>query len=432
MKKVSFLTLGCKVNQYETEAMIELFKEKKYLISDIEDICDIYIINTCTVTNLSDRKSRQFISKARNTNPNSIIAVVGCYSQVSSTEVAKIDGVDLILGTNNRHKIVEYCEEAMSSTSIINKVEDIKKNKEFEQLSISNQNHMNRAYIKIQEGCSQFCSYCIIPMARGPIRSRNLEEIYDEASILAENGYKEIILTGIHVASYGLDFKNKLSLIDVIENVSTIDKIKRIRLSSVEPRIITEDFLLRAKNTNKFCDHFHLSLQSGSDRILKLMNRKYNTKEYSEKSELIRKFFPNAGLTTDIIVGFPGETIDDFNETLDFTEEILFSRIHVFKYSPRKGTKAASMKEQINGNTKKERSSLLIDKSEKNTNIILNSYINKELEVLFEDNAENNYLSGYSKNYLRVNIPYNKKYINEIRKVYITNVQNGELFGIIE
>ncbi len=289
MKKVSFLTLGCKVNQYETEAMMELFSNKGYEVSNNDEICDIYVINTCTVTNLSDRKSRQFISKAKSKNPQAIIAAVGCYSQVSTEEVLAIDGINVVLGTNNRAKIVEYCEEAMKTNKIINKVENIKTNKDFESLSITKQNHMTRAYIKIQEGCSQFCSYCIIPYARGPIRSRNLDEVYEEALLLSKNNFKEIILTGIHVASYGLDFKNNISLVDVIEKIATINSIKRIRLSSLEPRIITDDFLYRVKNTNKFCDHFHLSLQSGSDKILKLMNRKYETKEYLEKVKLIRK-----------------------------------------------------------------------------------------------------------------------------------------------
>lgn len=431
MKKVSFLTLGCKVNQYETEAMMELFKDRDYKISNIEEICDIYIINTCTVTNLSDRKSRQFISKARKINPDAIIAVVGCYSQVSSEEIAKLEGVDVIVGTNNRSKIVEYCEEAKNTGSLVNRVENIKTNKVFEKLSISNQNHMTRAYIKIQEGCSQFCSFCIIPMARGPIRSRDIEDIYDEAVSLANNGYKEIILTGIHVASYGLDFKTGISLIDVIEKISSIDLVKRIRLSSLEPRIIDEDFLSRAKSTNKFCDHFHLSLQSGSDRILKLMNRKYDSKIYKEKVDLIRETFPDAGITTDIIVGFPGETEDDFKDTLKFVEDIGFSKVHVFKYSQRAGTKAAEMENQIDGNIKKDRSDALINKSNNLTMKILESFIGKELEVLFEDKNQGEILNGYSRNYLRVNIPFNPNYINTIQKVSIRSIQNNELFGII-
>lgn len=432
MKKVSFLTLGCKVNHYETEAMTELFKEKGYEISTIDEICDIYIINTCTVTNLSDRKSRQFISKARKKNPNSIIAAVGCYSQVNPDEVSEIEGINVIVGTNNRAKIVEYCEEAKENKSILNKVESIKTNKTFEKLSIKNQENMTRAYIKIQEGCSQFCTYCIIPFARGPIRSRNIDDIYEEALELSENGYKEIILTGIHVASYGLDFKSRISLIDVVEKVATISNVKRIRLSSLEPRIIDDIFLEKALNTGKFCDHFHLSLQSGSDKILKLMNRRYDSKEFLEKASLIRKYFPKAGITTDIIVGFPQESDDDFNETVNFTDDVKFSKIHVFKYSPRKGTKASEMDGQIDGNVKKIRSEQLINKSKKLTDEFLEKFIGEELEVLFEEKGNDGYIKGYSKNYIRVSADYNEEYINKIKKVKILNVQQEEVFGIIE
>ncbi|WP_099203178.1 tRNA (N(6)-L-threonylcarbamoyladenosine(37)-C(2))-methylthiotransferase MtaB [Miniphocaeibacter massiliensis] len=431
MRRVSFLTLGCKVNQYETEAMSELFVNKGYEVLENNEYCDIYVINTCTVTNLSDRKSRQFISKSKKINPNAIIAVVGCYSQVSPEEIEKIEGVNVILGTKNRTDIVQYCEEARISNKIINRVENIKKNKSFEDLVISKQEHMTRAYIKIQEGCSQFCSYCIIPYARGPIRSRNIDNIYSEALRLGENGFKEIILTGIHAASYGLDFKDGSALIDVIEKVASISGVNRIRLSSLEPRIVTEDFLNRAKSTGKFCDHFHLSLQSGSDKILKLMNRRYNTKEYLEKVELIRKYFPNAGITTDIIVGFPNENEIDFIDTLNFVEKVAFSKVHVFKYSPRKGTVAASMDNQVDGNTKKERSSILIEKSLQLTNGFLNKFIGTGVDVLFEEKSNNNILSGYSTNYIRVNAKYNKNYINKIKKVKITDIQNDEVFGII-
>ncbi len=432
MRRVSFLTLGCKVNHYETEAMTELFKEKGYEISSIDEICDIYIINTCTVTNLSDRKSRQFISKARKKNPNSIIAAVGCYSQVNPDEVSAIEGINVIVGTNNRSKIVEYCERAKNEDIVLNTVESIKSNKIFEKLSIKNQEGMTRAYIKIQEGCSQFCTYCIIPFARGPIRSRNIDEIYEEALELSENGYKEIILTGIHVASYGLDFKSRIALIDVIEKIATIPNIERIRLSSLEPRIVNDNFLDRALSTGKFCDHFHLSLQSGSDKILKLMNRRYDSKEFLEKVSLIRNYFPNAGITTDIIVGFPYEEDDDFNDTKNFVDDVKFSKIHVFKYSPRKGTKAATMQGQVNGNIKKIRSEILISKSKELTKEFLNKFIGKELEVLFEEKSNDGLIKGYSKNYIRVSADYNEEYINKIKKVEILNVQSEEVFGIIK
>ena len=271
MKKVKFSTLGCKVNQYETEAMAELFVKKGYEITDDYN-CDVFVLNTCTVTNLSDRKSRQQISKIRSENSNAVIAVVGCYSQVSPDEIENIQGVNVILGTKYRKEIVELCELAKSSNKIINKVENIGKNKEFEELTINTEHSMTRAYIKIQEGCSQFCSYCIIPYARGPIRSRNIRDIVLEAKRLADNGFKEIVLTGIHVASYGKDFDNKdIGLIDVIEDIANIDKIKRIRLSSLEPRIVDKKFLDRLSQVEQFCDHFHLSLQSGSDSILQFL-----------------------------------------------------------------------------------------------------------------------------------------------------------------
>ncbi len=431
MKKVAFYTLGCKVNQYETEAMSEIFLDKGYEILENNEFCDIYVINTCTVTNLSDRKSRQFISKSKKINPDAVIAVVGCYSQVSPKEIEKIEGVNVILGTKNRKDIVAYCEEAMESSHIINRVENIKTNKEFEELIISKQEHMTRAYIKIQEGCSQFCSYCIIPYARGPIRSRNINSIYEEALRLSKNGFREIILTGIHAASYGLDIKDGTLLIDVVEKVAAIKDIRRVRLSSLEPRIVTEDFLERAKNTNKFCDHFHLSLQSGSDKILKLMNRRYSSKEYLEKIELIRKYFPKAGITTDIIVGFPNELEEDFNDTVKFVEKVKFSKIHVFKYSPRKGTKASEMIGQIDGNIKKERSSILISKSQEMTREFLSEFIGKEVSVLFEEKTDDEIMHGYSSNYIRINTKYNENYVKTIQKVKINDIQNEELFGII-
>lgn len=433
MKKVSFLTLGCKVNQYETEAMMELFQKKDYEVVPYGVPSDIFVINTCTVTNLSDRKSRQAISKVKKLNPNSIIAMVGCYVQVKPEEVSSIEGVDVILGTNNKSQIVEACEQAGYNEDLINYVDEIRFDNNFEDLNISNQSDMTRAYMKIQEGCNQYCSYCIIPFARGPVRSRSPKSIKNEALRLSQNGYKEIILTGIHVASYGLDFKSNIKLIDIIEEISKVDGIERIRLSSVEPRLITEDFLKRAKQTGKFCDHFHLSLQNGSDKILKLMNRKYDIDEYREKVKLIRETFPDAGITTDIIVGFPGETEEDFLKTCDFVKEIEFSKVHVFKYSQREGTKASIMPNQVPGNVKKDRSNKLLNICESVRNNHLQKLINNSYEVLFEAKSNNNkFISGYATNYTRVNVQANEKLINKIVKVKYKDVQNGEIFGIIE
>ena len=427
MKKVKFSTLGCKVNQYETEAMAELFVKNGYEITEDYN-CDVFVLNTCTVTNLSDRKSRQQISKIRSENSDAIIAVVGCYSQVSPDEIENIEGVNVILGTKYRKEIVELCELAKSSNKIINKVENIGKNREFEELTINTEHSMTRAYIKIQEGCSQFCSYCIIPYARGPIRSRNIRDIVLEAKRLADNGFKEIVLTGIHVASYGKDLDNNdIGLIDVIEDIGQIDKIKRIRLSSLEPRIVDKQFLDRLSKVEQFCDHFHLSLQSGSDSILQSMNRKYDTDLYEKTINLIREYYPNAAITTDIIVGFPGETDENFEKTLNFVDKIQFSKIHVFKYSNRKGTVASKMKNQVSGVVKKERSKLLIEKSKYYTDKFLDNMLNQPIKVLFESKNDDGYIKGYTTNYIRVKREYNPNLSNKIIDVICNRRENEEL-----
>lgn len=427
MKKVKFSTLGCKVNQYETEAMAELFVKNGYEITEDYN-CDVFVLNTCTVTNLSDRKSRQQISKIRSENSNAVIAVVGCYSQVSPDEIENIEGVNVILGTKYRKEIVELCELAKSSNKTINKVENIGKNREFEELTINTEHSMTRAYIKIQEGCSQFCSYCIIPYARGPIRSRNIRDIVLEAKRLADNGFKEIVLTGIHVASYGKDLENDdIGLIDVIEDIGQIDKIKRIRLSSLEPRIVDKQFLDRLSKVEQFCDHFHLSLQSGSDSILQSMNRKYDTDLYEKTINLIREYYPNAAITTDIIVGFPGETDEDFEKTLKFVDKIQFSKIHVFKYSNRKGTVASKMKNQVSGVVKKERSKLLIEKSKYYTDKFLDNMLNQPIKVLFESKNDDGYIKGYTTNYIRVKREYNPNLSNKIIDVICNRRENEEL-----
>lgn len=427
MKKVKFSTLGCKVNQYETEAMAELFVKNGYEITEDYN-CDVFVLNTCTVTNLSDRKSRQQISKIRSENSDAIIAVVGCYSQVSPDEIENIEGVNVILGTKYRKEIVELCELAKSSNKTINKVENIGKNREFEELTINTEHSMTRAYIKIQEGCSQFCSYCIIPYARGPIRSRNIRDIVLEAKRLADNGFKEIVLTGIHVASYGKDLENDdIGLIDVIEDIGQIDKIKRIRLSSLEPRIVDKQFLDRLSKVEQFCDHFHLSLQSGSDSILQSMNRKYDTDLYEKTINLIREYYPNAAITTDIIVGFPEETDEDFEKTLNFVDKIQFSKIHVFKYSNRKGTVASKMKNQVSGVVKKERSKLLIEKSKYYTDKFLDNMLNQPIKVLFESKNDDGYIKGYTTNYIRVKREYNPNLSNKIIDIICNRRENEEL-----
>lgn len=430
MTKVAFHTLGCKVNQYETEAMEELFKKRGYEVVLPDDIADIYIINTCTVTNLGDRKSRQFIRRAKKLNEESIIAVVGCYSQTAPDEVEKIEDVDIIIGTTDREKIVDLCEEVKRTKKRINIVRNIKSYKQFEDLSIDNVKSKTRAYIKIQDGCNQYCSYCIIPYARGPIRSRKIENIISEAEKLAQANFKEVILTGIHVASYGKDLKN-ISLLDVIEQISKVDGIERIRLSSMEPTFIDENFMKSAVEIKKLCDHFHLSLQSGSDSVLKRMNRKYTTNEYRKIVELIRNYMPNAGITTDIIVGFPGETEEEFYETYNFVKEIGFSRIHVFKYSPRKGTPASKFSNQIHGNIKHRRSEELIHLGNELMDAFNERFIDKTVDVLFEEEKDG-FFEGYTTNYIRVKVESNKNIQGEILPVKIIGKENDILIGKIE
>lgn len=423
----NIITLGCKVNQYESEAVEEIFQSRGY--EKKLNNADIYVINTCTVTNMSDRKSRQMISRARRDNPEAVIAVMGCYSQVKPEEVAAIEGVDVVLGSRNKEEVVDLCENVLQNKKAIDKVLSFSETKTIEELEISNQEAMTRAYMKIQDGCNMYCSYCLIPYARGNISSRDMDSIKKEAKRLAQNGYKEIVLTGIHVASYGKDLRNGASLIDVIEEVAKTDGIERIRLSSMEPRHITRDFLERMKATEKACDHFHLSLQSGSDEILKAMNRKYDTKIFKEKVDLIREVFPNAGLTTDIIVGFPTETEKNHEDTKDFVKEIKFAKTHLFKYSKRDGTKAASMKPEVNGNIKKERLKELEAIEEVNRLNFLKNQIGKTLSVLFESKSDmEGFKSGYSTNYLRVNVEADIA-DNEIRDVLITEIKNDELVG---
>lgn len=429
MNKVAFYTLGCKVNQYETEAMEEIFEKEGFTVVGEDEIADIYVINTCTVTNLSDRKSRQFIRRAKKLNNDSIIAVVGCYSQVSPEEVSGIEGVDVIIGTTDRNRIFELCLKAKASKEKINIVRNVKTQKEFETINIDDIKSKTRAYIKIQDGCNQFCSYCIIPYARGPIRSRKLDEIIYETEKLANAGFKEIVLTGIHVASYGKDIDNT-PLKEVLVRVGEVDGIERIRLSSLEPTLIVEDFMKTMVDIGKVCDHFHLSLQSGSDSVLKRMNRKYTTDEYRNIVEIIRKYMPNAGITTDIIVGFPGETDEEFLETYNFVKEINFSRIHVFKYSPRKGTPAAKFENQIDGNIKNQRSEKLIALGEELMEKFSSNFIGANLSVLFEEESnKEGYIEGYTTNYIRVKVKDSPNIIGEIKEVKIKEVHKDFLVG---
>ena len=399
-KKIAFITLGCKVNLYDTEAMAELFTEKGYEVVDFEEYADVYLINTCTVTNLGDKKSRQMIRRAKRINPNSVVVATGCYAQVASEEVAKIEGINIVIGTKNRSEIVETVENYVAENGVVNNVSDIMGEKEFEPLQISRLTNRTRAYIKIQEGCNRYCTYCIIPYARGPIRSRKPEEVVEEVKKLAENGFKEVVLTGIHVASYGLDLGN-ITLADIIEKVHSVDGIERIRFSSMEPLAIDNEFVARMSKLPKVCDHYHLSLQSGCNRTLKRMNRKYNAEQYAEACERLRNAFPNVAITTDIIVGFPDETEEDFKESLAFAERMKLDKIHTFPYSPKKGTPAAKMKNQISGDVKSQRSKEMIALSDKMNIDFLNNNIGKTVPVLFED-MENGFWQGHTTNYIKV------------------------------
>lgn len=426
MKKVAVYTLGCKVNQYESEAMIEKFKAAGFEIVNYEDVADYYVINTCTVTSISDKKSRQFMRRAKKNNPEAIIAVVGCYSQVSPEEVEAIEEVNVVLGTSEKKDILKYLEGATSSSKII-AVEQIMKIKTFDEMSIEDTMDKTRVFMKIQDGCNQFCSYCIIPYARGPIRSRNPENIIEEAKRLGQKGFKEIVLTGIHLSSYGVDTKTS-SLIEIIETLDKVEGIERIRLGSLEPKIITEDFVKRLKALNHFTHHFHLSLQSGSDTVLKRMNRKYDTSIYFEKVQLIQKYLEDVSFTTDIIVGFPGETEEEFLETVDFVNKVGFSKVHIFKYSPREGTKAAEMKDQIKGDVKTDRSHRLQAVCNMLETAYLQSYVGKQIPVLFEE-VVNGYYEGLSENYLRVGALSLSDLTNEIGLVEINEIKENKLYG---
>ncbi len=431
MKKVAFYTLGCKVNQYETEAMLELFEKDGYEQVNSEEYADVYVINTCTVTHMSDRKSRQYIRRVKKKNPDAIIAVVGCYSQVSPEEILDIEEVNLVMGTNDRRKIVEEIKKINSSKKV-STVDDIMKVKAFEEIEISQTNGKTRAFMKIQDGCDRFCTYCIIPYARGRVRSRDIDSIVDEVKKLANNGYKEVVLTGIHVASYGKDLKDRdIKLLDVIKQINQIEKIERIRLSSVEPILFTDEFVNEVLKMDKVCPHYHLSLQSGCDETLKRMNRRYTTLEYKTIVDRLRSKMPDVAITTDVIVGFPGETNEEFKKTYEFLKEIELSQMHIFKYSPRKGTPAATMENQVDPQMKHFRSEQLLNLSKVNFNKFATKFTGRELDVLFEQNIEGNKYEGLTSNYIRVVVESDKNIQGQILKVKINDVKDEYVEGIL-
>ncbi|HEY5537443.1 MAG TPA: tRNA (N(6)-L-threonylcarbamoyladenosine(37)-C(2))-methylthiotransferase MtaB [Acetobacterium sp.] len=400
-KNVAFMTLGCKVNTYDSEAMMEIFEGAGYNLVDFSEVADVYVINTCTVTNLGDQKSRKMMRKAKRLNPKAMICAVGCYVQASRSEVEKIEEVDLMIGTKNRGEILNYIDAHLKDQTQRDFVSDIMEEKIFEPLVISEVKRKTRAFIKIQEGCNQFCTYCIVPYARGPIRSRLKSDVVAEVCRVVAAGYQEIILTGIHIASYGLD-QHGFDLVDLMEELDKIPGLVRIRLGSLEPKFITEDRLDRFLAIESFCPHFHLSLQSGSDTVLKRMGRRYTSAEFLTIAENIRKRFPLAALTTDVMVGFPGETQEEFNKSLDFGRMVGFYQIHVFKYSPRKGTKAAEFPNQVDESEKISRSHRLSELSQELEIEFLKKNDGIKAKVLFEHYTKGDSHQGHTENYIPV------------------------------
>ena len=444
-KTVSFYTLGCKVNQYETNAMEQQFIKNNYEIVENTQKADIYVINTCTVTNMAERKSRQMLRRVKEINPSAVLVVCGCYAQVAKNELEQISEIDIILGINEKNEIVQIVENYMEKMAEQDKrsqeaeIDDVSKQKEFLDFGDVTYTEKNRAVVKVQDGCNMFCSYCIIPYARGRIRSRKIESVVSEIKKIAKEKIKEVVITGIHVASYGKDFDNentskKIRLIDLLEAINKIDGIDRIRLSSLEPTIVDEEFATRLSKLDKICDHFHL--QSGCDETLKRMNRKYTTQIYRDAVATLRKYYPEASFTTDVIVGFPGETDEEFAKTYEFLKEIDFYRLHVFKYSPRRGTVAEKMPNQIDGNKKEERSNKLIELSNSMENKHNQSYIGKTVKVLFEE-FEDGFFKGHTTNYMMVKVAgeeeQSDKFVNKILDVKIkeNNDETRELIGIL-
>lgn len=430
--------LGCKVNAYETEAMQELLEEKGYQIVPFHSEADVYIINTCSVTNMADRKSRQMLHRARKQNPNAVIVAAGCYVQALGNAGKQEEGIDIVIGNNKKKDLIEildkYFEEHPEKQ--VQELIDINHTKEYEYLHLSKTAEHTRAYLKVQDGCNQFCTYCIIPYARGRVRSRDKQDVVNEVRTLAENGYKEIVLTGIHLSSYGIDFKEdgvqKEDLLSLIRAVHEVEGIERIRLGSLEPRIVTEEFAEALSMMPKICAHFHLSLQSGCDATLKRMNRRYDAAEYEEKCRILRKYFHNPALTTDVIVGFAGETEEEFQASKDFVDRINFYETHIFKYSKRQGTKAAEMPDQVDEQEKTRRSNIMLEMNEEKQKQYEESWMEQDVEVLFEEIIEKDgirYAVGHTKEYLRVIVPCGEteecEWLNQLRQVSL--IDNSQI-----
>ncbi len=405
--------------------MKQKFIDNGYKIVDFEEIADIYIVNTCTVTHMADKKSRQILRRAKQINPNSTLVIVGCYVQVGKKELEQIEEIDLILGNNEKNNIVEYVERYKEKQAIVS---DINKQKEYKDFGKTTYTEKVRAFIKIQDGCNNFCSYCIIPYARGRVRSRKIENIVSEIKDIAQKGIKEIVITGIHIASYGIDFDEKINLIDLLKEINKIEGIERIRLGSLEPKLITEKFVEDLRKIEKICNQFHMSLQSGCNETLKRMNRKYTTQDFEKGVQILRKAYPDLLLTADIIVGFPGETEEEFKTTYEFLKKIRFYKIHTFKYSKRKGTIAEKMPNQINNKIQEERSKKIIELSNKMQNTYNNNYIGKKVQVLFEE-KEGEYYKGHTPNYMMIQVKSKENLENKIETVKIDTIEMDKIIG---
>lgn len=442
-RTVAIHSLGCKVNSYEAESMEQLLKQAGYTIVPFDEniTADIYIINTCSVTNIADRKSRQMLHKSKKINPGAIVVAAGCYVNADTKKAAEDNAVDIVLGNNCKINIVEALENYYKDKNNSEMVVDFKEKQEYEELKLDEVSTHTRAYIKIQDGCNQFCSYCIIPYTRGRIRSRDIDEIEEEVTKLVSKGFKEVVLTGIHLTSYGVD-NNKGSLLEVIMRLDKIEGLQRIRLGSLEPRVITEEFAKTLSSSKKICPHFHLSLQSGCDTVLKRMNRKYTTQEYYDKCCILRKYFNNPAITTDVIVGFPQETEEEFEATKVFLEKVHFYEMHIFKYSRRKGTVADRMEGQVDEKVKTQRSAILLELENKMSKEYRQQHIGKTEEVLIEEIISENgkdYFMGFTPDYIRVKIACdtaldNSEYINTIKKVYMKELSDDGIVvtGIFE
>lgn len=442
-RTVAIHSLGCKVNSYEAESMEQLLKQAGYTIVPFDEniTADIYIINTCSVTNIADRKSRQMLHKSKKINPDAIVVAAGCYVNADTKKAAEDNAVDIVLGNNCKINIVEALENYYKDKNNSEMIVDFKEQQEYEELKLDEVSTHTRAYIKIQDGCNQFCSYCIIPYTRGRIRSRDIDEIEEEVTKLVSKGFKEVVLTGIHLTSYGVD-NNKGSLLEVIMRLDKIDGLQRIRLGSLEPRVITEEFAKTLSSSKKICPHFHLSLQSGCDTVLKRMNRKYTTQEYYDKCCILRKYFNNPAITTDVIVGFPQETEEEFEATKVFLEKVHFYEMHIFKYSRRKGTVADRMEGQVDEKVKTQRSAILLELENKMSKEYRQQHIGKTEEVLIEEIVSENgkdYFMGFTPDYIRVKIACdtasdNSEYINTIKKVYMKELSDDGIVvtGIFE